>query len=96
MNVSRDVLPLVFGLDMVGNKKGTKKQRQGVKSAPCVQDTSDTKISARMERSNTMQSNLQMHETLSGVLPSQAQMQLMGERRRHMMGERRGLSSSNG
>jgi hypothetical protein len=29
-----------------------------------------------MERSSTMQSNLQMHKTLSRVLPSQAQMQL--------------------
>jgi hypothetical protein len=47
---------------MVGNKKSTNTQKSVVKSA---QDASDARISACMERSNTMQSNLQMHETLS-------------------------------
>ena len=56
---SLDVLPLVFSLDVVGNKKSTNMQKSVVKFA---QDTGDAGISACMERSNTMQSNLQMHE----------------------------------
>jgi hypothetical protein len=70
---TRDVLPLVFGLDVIGNIKGTKTQKPRVKSAL---DTNDTGISARTERSKTTLSNLQMHETLSGLPPSQAEMEL--------------------
>jgi hypothetical protein len=57
---SLDVVPLVFGLDVVGNIKGTKTQKPRVKSA---QDTNDTGISASIERSKTTQSNSQFGVT---------------------------------
>ncbi len=63
MDGSRDVLPLVFGLDVVGNIKGTKTRNPRVISA---QDTNDTGISASIDRSKTTQSILQIHEVRTG------------------------------